>query len=483
MSRRSNQRYACHALEQLARQLLYAPASRRAEDIRRAEALHDELDPAQNYPLEFLAFRITDHRMSEADDTTLVGEAVLPDLRLLIDSLSRSIELPPSEDEVEETTEQLAERLGVSGKTVARWRRAGLRWRWVTPQAGGPKRVVIPASALEHYTACHPDRAGRASSFSRIPEPQRRLIVDQARLLVAKHPALTLNQAAKQLAQAHGRGLETIRELLQKHDRERPAAAIFVGRDLPLDESQHAGIERAYLAGEGVGVIARRYDRARSTVYRVIHQCRARRALAQRFDYVPSPTFDRDDAAQVLLRPIAPPGQRARRPDPAALSALPGSIRPYFARPLPPDRLMVALLLRYNYLKHRIVQCQGVLRAAGVRAAELDRFDALGQDVRGARAGCTHAALPIVLSVCRRHEAASAGGPRVRLTALLLTAYPVLAALLESHDAAQSARFESVLTNRLLRVLIDPTVDPAGDAGTDAQRLAEAIDALGPASL
>lgn len=479
MSRRSNQRYICHAIEELARQLLYAPPGRRVEDIRRAEQLHDELDPQQNYPMEFLAYRITAHRLPDPEGTTLVGEAVLPDLRLLIDSLSRSIDLPPATNEAEETTQELAERLRVSEKTIARWRRNGLRWRWVSPEDGGAKRVVIPASALERYDARHPGQAEQAATFTRMSADQRRTIIEQAKQLIERDPGLSLNQAARRLAESTGRGHETIRELLQKHDREHSGSAIFTDRDRPLDAAQHAAIERAYLAGEGAGAIARRYGRSPSTVYRVIHKCRARRALTQRYSYQASPTFEREDAAEVLLRTIAPPGPRARRPDSASLALLPEELRPAFGRALPPDRLMVALLLRYNYLKFSAAQVQDLVRSGDAKAADLDRYEALERDVFAARAGCIHAALPLVFSVCRRQESVSHADAEARLLARLMQAYPVLTTLVEAHDATRSARFESVLTNRLLRTFAQAEEAPL-DPAKSVDRLLAEFSALGP---
>ncbi|MEM9416134.1 MAG: helix-turn-helix domain-containing protein [Planctomycetota bacterium] len=482
MSRRSNQRYICHAIEGLAAQLLYAPADRRVEDIRRAEALHDELDPAQNYPFEFLAYRITSHRLPGAEDTTLVGEAVLPDLRLLIDSLSRSISLAPSQEEPEETTAELAKRQGVSEKTIARWRRAGLRWRWVTPTPGGHKRVVFGASAVEHFLRLQGGRVRDARAFKRMTSDERRKVVEDARALRLADPSLSLNQAASQIAEHTGRGLETIRELLQKHDRDRPEAALFADHDGPLTGGQRAAIERAYREGEPVDEIAERFGRTRSTVYRAVHRCRAQRALGVPITYVAEPTFDRDDAEEVLLRPIAPPGARARRLDAQALASMPDALRDAFDRPLPPDRLMVALLLRYNYLKHLCKQAQDELRTSGARAKALDRFESLAERARRARSGCCHAALPLILSVCRRQLAAASEREQLDLPELLLSAFGVLAELVESHDAARSARFESVLTNRLLRAFAHPEEREAHRPDDAWERLHDAIQAIGPAA-
>ncbi|MFW6031961.1 MAG: hypothetical protein ACOCTI_01145, partial [Phycisphaeraceae bacterium] len=90
-------------LADLARQLQFAPPGTRAEQVRRTERLHDEIEPERSYPLDFLVFRITGYRRDWTDGTLLVGEAARPDLRLMIDRLSRSIELPQGTDEPSET--------------------------------------------------------------------------------------------------------------------------------------------------------------------------------------------------------------------------------------------------------------------------------------------------------------------------------------------------------------------------------------------
>ena len=85
-----NQRYRSAALRDLVQQLRFVPAARRAEQVRRAEQLHDEIDPQAVYPLDYLVYRITRYRHDHDEDVLLVGEAVTADLRLLIDELSRS---------------------------------------------------------------------------------------------------------------------------------------------------------------------------------------------------------------------------------------------------------------------------------------------------------------------------------------------------------------------------------------------------------
>ena len=123
MARPTQQAFNCEPLRELCRQLLFAPANRRMKQVKRAEELHDQIDPKRNYPFDFVNYRITGYHHQLPEETMLVGEAALPDLRLLIDRLSGSLTIEATADQPAESTQELAERLNVSTKTVGRWRK------------------------------------------------------------------------------------------------------------------------------------------------------------------------------------------------------------------------------------------------------------------------------------------------------------------------------------------------------------------------
>ena len=117
MSRQRKQSFRSSALSNLTRQLLYSPPEIRVQVVEHAEPLHDELDPDKNYPIDFVVYRLTDRRVPPSESVMLVGEAIKPDLRLLIDTLSRSIEMPVDDADPGMTTSELAESLNVSVAT------------------------------------------------------------------------------------------------------------------------------------------------------------------------------------------------------------------------------------------------------------------------------------------------------------------------------------------------------------------------------
>src|SRR5699024_4103698 len=101
-------------------------------------------------------------------------------------------------DQPSRTTDQLAEQLNVSSKTIERWRKAGLRWRWVKPADESRRRIGITQTALEHFSAQNPKRIARASALTQIPKDKHQQLLDKART-VSKNGA-SLNSTAATLA-------------------------------------------------------------------------------------------------------------------------------------------------------------------------------------------------------------------------------------------------------------------------------------------
>lgn len=465
-------------MAELTRQLLFAPPQRRADDVRRAETLHDEIDPQQNYPFEFIQYRITGRRSAELasdgdDAAVLVGEAVRPDLRVLIDALSRSVDLPDEGDG--DTAADLAARLNVSTKTLARWRKVGLRWRWV---AGGKRKCIIyPRRAVELFLAEQGDRVRRAAQFTQLTDAQRDTLLARARRL-AEAADVSMHQVAAHLARRTGRAVETLRLMLEHHDRDHPDHPIFADRTGPLTATQRSGIARAYRHGERVGDLARQYRRTRSTIYRAIHQRQLEVVARVPVDHFTSPTFDRPDADDVLLQPLEvtwldPPADLRLDDLPPALAAL-------YDRPTLSAEDQRRILVRMNYLKHK---------ASRIVAEQREAHDVLAERVAAARDCIQRAArwrdqvvaanLHVVLSAARRHVIDLPDRSGNRLLRLLHLGHRILMRQVHLHDPARRQTFEAFLSYQLSRAFAQqlsadeasPRAQPRLDAGAVVARL------------
>ncbi|MEX0885048.1 MAG: helix-turn-helix domain-containing protein [Phycisphaeraceae bacterium] len=473
MARTLEQTFRSHRLAELTRQLLHAGVERRAAQVRRAEKLHDQIDPERAYPLEFVIYRLTGYRRDVGDNALIVGEALRPDLRLMIDALTRSITFEPEPGETHETAAALAERMGVSTKTITRWRREGLRWRWAVP-AGKPRaQVVFTADAVADFVRRHPDRVARAAAFTHIDAALRGRIIERARRL-AEQRDVSLNQVAQHLARRTGRALETIRQVLEKHDREHAEAPLFVDRTGPLTPHQKRLIARAHRMGMPASRLARRFGRTRSTIHRVVGQQRASAARRVELAWIELPTFRRDDADEVILRPTggndgdadalhddeaggkgagkggAATVVKARSVPDRVLAELPEALQTLYRTPIMAPTESRSLFIRYNYLKFKAERIRQGLDRLEPRRGELDAFDACVREARAIRDTLARAHLPVVLLAARRHLLGDDEPSARQLVGLLERGQVVLIEAVDTFNPTRGT-FESFLTNRLLQ--------------------------------
>ena len=90
------------ALKELTdQQVRFAPPARRLEQLARAERLLAEIDPGQEYPYQFVCFRITDYRPDAYPDLLIPVKTCIHDLGLFIAELARSMPAVPVEEVAE----------------------------------------------------------------------------------------------------------------------------------------------------------------------------------------------------------------------------------------------------------------------------------------------------------------------------------------------------------------------------------------------
>lgn len=450
--RRSFQTFRSDALDELTRQLLFVPVKTRHEQVRRAEKLHDEIDPQANYPFDYVKYRITRYRDDETSDHVLVGEGVLPDLRLLIDKVTASAPLPMTKKEPAETIDVLASRLNVSVKTIGRWRKQGLRWRWVARSKDDPPCIAVMEEALALFNQRAGDRVGKAKSFSRIDNDVRDALVAQAREAL-QEVTLSPHQLAVKLAPTCGRAVESIRQLLDDHDRNHPDARLFPDRSHPLTADEKNDIAVAFNNGTKIGALARQYGKTVSSIRRAIYEHRAASLRRLKIQWVTSPTFERKDADEVILRPepmvaLIDAFETGERKAAVPVDDLPESMQPLFAQPTLDHEHQRSLVVRMNYLKFRAANNRDALdrHEPRVKAMNLIQDDLdQAQFIRDRLVACN---LPTVLSVGRRHQIGLPDEARVTaaLLAILEIGVEVLVEEVVRYDPRRDRTFQRHVT-------------------------------------
>lgn len=454
MSRRSNQTYICRQLDELARQLIRAPADRRTAQVRRAERLHDELEPDATYPFDYLVYRITGFRAERDETVLLVGRAVAADLRLLIDTLSRSVRIEPTADEQLQPVPALARHLGVSTKTIERWRKGGLRWRWTFDPARERSVIAVSQRALDAFDARHPGRIDQARGFSRLDDRQRDQLVAEARAMAQQNPQISLNRVAQRLARRLDRAHETIRLILEHHDAANPDAAIFADRTGPLTERDGRLIDRARRRGVTVKRLAAYLGKSPSTVRAAQARYRLARLRERDLTGIHSPLFDRPDADQVYLH--SPRAMRADQEPGTTPSVpaqgLPPQLQATYRQPVLDAATQRHLFRRMHYLRYKARTLRDRLPTSQPRFGAMDQVRALAEHARQTRQRLIRANLPVVLSVAQRHRLGSESAG-ARLIDLLEAGNDELFNAAETFDPfhGQGRAFDAFLTNRLLR--------------------------------
>ncbi len=280
----------------------------------------------KQYPYDFVCFHITGFQpKSNLEPEVIAGRDLLDDLQVFISRLSARLALPVSQASEKVTTiEELAARFHVSTKTVHRWRKRGLLARKFVFDGVGC-RLGFLESAVERFARENPDLVAKAGTFRRLTDAERQQAIRQARSLAAKS-SLSRHQITKQVAQKLGIAQETLRTLLQAHEKRNPDKPVFrrpLGRIRPTEAAE---LFRLYQQGTSVPQLMEQFDRSRATVHRIINQRRALGLLARKIEYVPSDEFLRTEArGQILGKPFtswSEASEPRRRESPASGQAL-----------------------------------------------------------------------------------------------------------------------------------------------------------------
>jgi predicted DNA-binding transcriptional regulator AlpA len=214
-------------LAQLLMQLRFMPEKKRRKELDAAEKLFAIIEPDKEYPFDFVHFKITGfHSKGESEQQLIKGDELLEDLRIFIFKLSGKLALPvTSQKEKIYTIEDLAETLGVSTKTIYRWRKKGLIARKYIFD-DGQRRLGFLQSMVDRFAKINPDLITKAKDFERLTEKQKQQIIKQACTLAAR-TKLSRYQIISRIAANIGKAHETVRYILLQYEKSHPNKPVF----------------------------------------------------------------------------------------------------------------------------------------------------------------------------------------------------------------------------------------------------------------
>ena len=392
-------RYSHPSMKKLTdRQLRYAPRDVRLRQIERAERLLEELAPEENYHYRDICERITSFRPEMESDVVLSGEEIVHDLRCFVEDLSDSADIPI--EAVEEqvfTVKDLSERYNVSTKTVDRWRDRGLVSRRF--KIGNRKRVGFLKSSVDRFVERHSEEINRGSRFSQLSEEERESIIRRARRM-ARYGGCPA-EISRRLARKLGRSVEAIRYTLKNYDQEHPESAVFPLASTPMTEELRNEIFRSFRRGVPVDVLANRYCRTKSSVYRIVSEVRAQRLLEQPIDYMDSEEFHEPDADEAILNSTPPEGNKATP------TRVPPGLPPYLASlysiPLLTKDEEVYYFRKMNYLKFKAANLRESIDPIRPKTRDMNQIEEYLDKAVEIKNFLIRSNLRLVVSIAKRH--------------------------------------------------------------------------------
>ncbi len=385
-----------HALKELTeQQTRFAPAARRRSQIANAQKLLSEVESGKAYPYQYVCFRVTEYRSDAYPDLRIPGDDLRHDLAQFIRRVERSVPPQPIEQTVEPmlTLDEVSKKFNVSTKTISRWRVKGLAARRV--KVNGRSQLGFPTVAVEKFVAEHRILVEKGARFSHLTDEEKEDILKLARKL--RDAGGTLTEVSKKIATQLSRSPEAVRYTIKNFDRRHPDGALYPHTTGPLSEAakqeiylakrQHEiDLKNAKPTGDTVNLIAKRFGRARSSMYRVVNEVRAKELVRQPVDYIYNAEFDdptKEDAMLAEMPALA--DFEAKRVGKTPPKDVPPHMAHLYEWPLLTKEQEQHVFRKMNFLKHLLHQLQDAIDPAKAKVNELMRIEELKTGIRECR--------------------------------------------------------------------------------------------------
>jgi RNA polymerase sigma factor (sigma-70 family) len=393
-------------------QLRFTPQKKRRKQLDAAEKLFAIIDKDKEYPYEFVCFRITGFHLKSAHEGELIkGDELLEDLRIFISKLSGKLALPVTEQNQKiYSIEELAKTAGVSTKTIYRWRKLGLIGRKYIFD-DGIRRLGFLQSSVDEFLSTHPDLAGKAKNFSRLTDRQKQQIVKLA-VKLATGTNLSRYQIIDRISAKTGKCHETIRYTLLNYENAHPDKAIFKKSTGVISPAQAVEIYRLFKQGCSIKELMERFDRNKSSIYRIINRRRAKALLSRKIEFVASDEFTENDVKErILAKPIDKSEKSVlENVEPIKLtgSSLSEYLHTLTDAPVLNRDEEVDLFRRYNYLKFLACQIRAGMKLSKVSGTMLSQIESFLAQAEDLKRRIIEANLRLVVNIARRHTLSGA---------------------------------------------------------------------------
>ena len=383
-------RFLASVIASLHYDLRFAPDNTKRRQMDDAEMLMRDVQPERLYPLEYVVFRITRFRPDAGElDATIVGSALIRDLGAFVQALSSDISMQADQPRgIAVGLDETAQKLGVSRRTVQRYRGDGLILHWVRHDDGRPFLGCFPDS-LDHYLERSPEGMRRIRSWARVGESERASILNRA-IELRHQQKSSLHAASVAIAAETKRAISTVRDVLVCA--EKTSDVPIFAEYGPLTDRDAAICERSHAMGIPLSKVAARFHKSVPAVHRAVLRYRKRRLSSLTLDSAWQKTFERDDAEQVLLDF---PAVQENLPGPDKMIDLAATVTS--AELKHGDRLVVATQLLIGRAEKKLADIQGQPTSRVIDSIESDL-----RWVGRLRGRLLEQAIPTILQGCQQ---------------------------------------------------------------------------------
>jgi RNA polymerase primary sigma factor/RNA polymerase sigma factor len=241
--------------------------------------------------------------------------------------------------------------------------------------------------------------------------------------------------------------VETIRYLLKQFERNHPQAAALSETSNSLGQRMKREIYQRYRRGESTDVLARRFSRSRTSVYRAISEMRLQHINELPLDYIHNEEFDRvrsDQEEQEFLGPALSPEPSARKV--RQPTNLPTYLASMYEVPLLTRQQEAHLFRKMNYLKYKAAKLRGGLHPEHPSGSVMDRIESLYERSVAVKNEIIRANLRLVVSIAKRRV-----GPTGEFFELVSDGNMSLIRAVEKFDYARGNKFSTYATWAIMK--------------------------------
>ena len=358
-------RFRIGAMEALWAQLQYAPPAAAQRMLSRIRSFIATVGPESLHSPATVVREVVRFPVEQVpgdEDAMFVGAALRADLAELFLRLSRRIAAGDGDGL---GIGDAAREVGVSVRTLRRWREQGLLLHWMRGERGRMHVGVLRAD-LSAFTRSSGERIARAARFTQLSVRERRSIRDAVRALSGS--GLSERRVIAAVAREHRRAAGTVRSLVVPVMERSHAAARRAGQSA----AHAARLWRSWCRGMPIGAVARQLGVTDRVAQHALRVERIRRLSAVHGPIVrdahgldPSLVTDSEWAAASAALAVIP---------------LPATADAWLAMRLPPGPARprsgtLAVVMRALLARAAAVSAAASARSPGLSVAALDRAE------------------------------------------------------------------------------------------------------------